>query len=111
MGKLVDKVNLKMTFKEVYDIVGKPHKVIVVTYNGQKIIWQYFNSRGQLEIVFNEGHVNSKTIYKKGEVLPDHRNHSRYGKTGSWEILTGGFSLNLSKDRLDKIRKQFDTWN
>lgn len=111
MGKLVDRVNLKMTFREVYEIVGKPHRVIVTAYNKQKVIWQYFNLRGQLEITFNEGQVHSKTIYKKGEVLPDHRNNSGYGKTGSWEIMTGGFSLNLSKDKLDPNIKEFDTWN
>ena len=111
MGKLIDKVNLNMTFREVSSIVGNPHKVIVANHNRQRVIWQFFNSKGLLEIIFQEGKVHSKTIYLKGELLPDHLSQSMYGKTGSSESLTGGFSLNMSKEKLEEIQKQFNTWN
>lgn len=32
--------------------------------------------RTELEIIFQEGKVHSKTIYLKGELLPDHYNQS-----------------------------------
>lgn len=111
MGKLIDKVNLNMTFREVSSIVGNPHKVIVANHNRQRVIWQYFNSSGLLEIIFQEGKVHSKSIYLKGELLPDHYNQSVYGQTGSSDTLTGGFSLNMSKEKLRQIQKQFNTWN
>ena len=111
MGKLIDKVNLNMTFREVSSIVGNPHKVIVANHDNKRVIWQFFNSKGQLEIIFQEGKVHSKTIYLKGELLPDHYNQSVYGQTGSSDTLTGGFSLNMSKEKLRQIQKQFNTWN
>ena len=111
MGKLIDKVNLNMTFREVSSIVGNPHKVIVANHDNKRVIWQFFNSKGQLEIIFQEGKVHSKTIYLKGELLPDHYNQSVYGQTGSSDTLTGGFSLNMSKEKLKQIQKQFNTWN
>lgn len=111
MGKLIEKVNLNMTFRQVSSIIGNPHKVIIANHNKQRVIWQYFNTRGLLEIIFQDGKLHSKTIYLKGELLPDHNNQSIYGKTGSSETLTGGFSLDMSPEAIDKIRKQFDTWN
>ena len=114
MGKLIDKVNLNMTFREVSSIVGNPHKVIVANHDNKRVIWQFFNSRGLLEIIFQEGKLNSKSIYLKGELLPDHNNQSVYGQTGSsesLEALTGGFKINLNKEKLRQIQKQFNTWN
>ena len=106
MGKLIDNVNLNMSFRQVSEIIGNPHKVIIANHNRQRVIWQYFNSKGQLEIIFQEGKVNSKTIYLKGELLPDHFNQSIYGKTGSSETLTGKEKKN--SESIQKVKKQIN---
>ena len=105
MGKLVDKVKLRMNFREVSEIIGNPHNVVFLKHTDDLIYWQYFNSTGLLEIGFHYEKVSSIDIYKKGDLFPDHSANSVYGQSENKEVLRGGFILKPGS--IDKLKKEF----
>lgn len=118
LGKLVTFLKIGMSFEEVQKAIGKPFSKKVSTYNTEEIkfeYWYYNNgNKSVLEITFENGKLFNSSIYTHNEITPsmDEMNRQKeISENPSNEVLTGGFKINLSKEGIEKIRKQFNTWN
>jgi|JI9StandDraft_1071089.scaffolds.fasta_scaffold154628_1 hypothetical protein len=115
MGKLIDKIKVGMSMEEVRKIIPyKPFLIIADSPMNQKTghtKWIYLNSKGTLRIFFQD------SIYQSHSITPTLDEMDRQKEAGERdivdkpEILSGGFKINLSKEKLEQIRKQFNTWN
>ena len=64
MGKLIDKLEIGMSFEEVQGIIGKPRTFFYDNRNN-KVYWYYQNSRGLLEITFLHEKYETLIIYPR----------------------------------------------
>ena len=116
MGKLIDKIKVGMTMEEVRKIIPyKPYLIIADSPMNQKeglTKWIYLNSKGSLEISFQDSIYQSHTITPTLSEMDRQKQEAEERDTvDKPEILSGGFSLNMSKTKLKEIQKQFNTWN
>lgn len=116
MGKLIDKIKVGMTMEEVRKIIPyKPYLIIADSPMNQKeglTKWIYLNSKGSLEISFQDSIYRSHSITPTLSEMDRQKQEAEERDTvDKPEILSGGFSLNMSKTKLKEIQKQFNTWN
>ena len=115
MGKLIDKIKVGMSMEEVRSIIPyKPYLIIAESPMNQKdglTKWIYLNSKGSLEISFQDSIYQSHTITPTLDEMDKQKQEGETEIVDKPESLTGGFSLNMSKKKLEEIQKQFNTWN
>lgn len=116
MGKLIDKIKVGMSMEEVRSIIPyKPYLIIAESPMNQKdglTKWIYLNSKGSLEISFQDSIYQSHTITPTLDEMDRQKQEEEETEiVDKPESLTGGFSLNMSKEKLEEIQKQFNTWN
>lgn len=116
MGKLIEQIQPGMTMKEVRKkIPVKPFSIVADNPMNQQIgktTWIYLNSKGTLRIFFQDSiythHSITPTLSEMDRQKQEAEERDTVDKP---EILSGGFSLNMSKKKLEEIQKQFNTWN
>ena len=115
MAKLIDKIKVGMSMEEVRKIIPyKPYLIIAESPMNQKeglTKWIYLNSKGSLEISFQDSIYQSHTITPTLDEMDKQKQEGETEIVDKPESLTGGFSLNMSKEKLEEIQKQFNTWN
>ena len=115
MAKLIDKIKVGMSMEEVRKIIPyKPYLIIADSPMNQKdglTKWIYLNSKGSLEISFQDSIYQSHSITPTLSEMDKRKHAEETGIVDKPESLTGGFSLNMNKEKLNQIRKQFNTWN
>ena len=116
MAKLIDKIKVGMSMEEVRKIIPyKPYLIIAESPMNQKeglTKWIYLNSKGSLEISFQDSiyqsHSITPTLDEMDRIKQEAEERDIVDKP---EILSGGFKINLNKEKLKEIQKQFNTWN
>ena len=115
MAKLIDKIKVGMSMEEVRKIIPyKPYLIIAESPMNQKdglTKWIYLNSKGSLEISFQDSIYQSHTITPTLSEMDRQKQEEETGIVDKPESLTGGFKINLNKEKLKEIQKQFNTWN
>ena len=69
------------------------------------------NSKGSLEISFQDSIYTGHKITPTLDEMDRKKQEEETEIVDKPEILSGGFSLNMSKEKLKEIQKQFNTWN
>ena len=116
MAKLIDKIKVGMSMEEVRKIIPyKPYLIIAESPMNQKdglTKWIYLNSKGSLEISFQDSLYTHHSITPTLDEMDKQKQEAEETEiVDKPESLTGGFSLNMSKEKLKEIQKQFNTWN
>ena len=115
MGKLIDKIKIGMSMREVRKLIPyKPYSIVADSPMDTKTghtIWIYLNSKGTLRIFFQDSIYTHHSITPTLDEMDRKKQEEETGIIDKPESLTGGFSLNMSKKKLEEIQKQFNTWN
>lgn len=115
MGKLIDKIKVGMSMEEVRKIIPyKPFSIVADNPMNQKTghtTWIYLNSKGTLRIFFQDSIYQSHSITPTLYEMDRQKEAEETGIVDKPEALTGGFKINLNKEKLKEIQKQFNTWN
>jgi hypothetical protein len=115
MGKLIEQIQPGMSMEQVRKIIPyKPYLIIAESPMNQKeglTKWIYLNSKGSLEISFQDSIYTHHSITPTLDEMDKQKHAEETEIIDKPESLTGGFSLNMSKEKLKQIQKQFNTWN